>query len=182
LKHTLQKNRKEKPASTLTTIVNITNAKRNLKNNFMKTLNLLLTAAFFSLPLLSEAQSKSDSLAIKQAALDYIEGWYEGDSIRMENALHPELAKRNVQTNKNGESHLTQMSALTLINYTKVGYGKNTPKNKQQKEVIILDIFQNAASVKIIATDWIDYLHVVKWEGKWKIINVYWENKPKENK
>src|SRR5262249_46471729 len=32
--------------------------------------------------------------AIKQTALDYIEGWYEGDAERMERAVHPELAKR----------------------------------------------------------------------------------------
>jgi hypothetical protein len=131
-----------------------------------------------TMSLVTKAQNKADSLKINQTALNYIEGWYEGDFKRMEQALHPELAKRNVVSGEN-RSQLTQMSALTLINYTKVGYGKSTPKEKQQKEVHILDIYENAASVKIIATDWIDYLHVVKWEGKWKIINVYWENKPK---
>jgi hypothetical protein len=29
-----------------------------------------------------------DTAAIKQTALDYIEGWYAGDAKRMENALH----------------------------------------------------------------------------------------------
>ena len=31
--------------------------------------------------------------AIRQTALDYIEGYYEGNAERMERALHPELAK-----------------------------------------------------------------------------------------
>ncbi len=32
--------------------------------------------------------------AIVQAALDYFEGWFDGDATRMERALHPDLAKR----------------------------------------------------------------------------------------
>ena len=31
---------------------------------------------------------------IAQTALDYFEGWFDGDTARMERALHPELAKR----------------------------------------------------------------------------------------
>ena len=46
----------------------------------------------------ANAQSTSDTELIKQAALDYIEGWYEGNAERMERALHPELAKRLVST------------------------------------------------------------------------------------
>jgi hypothetical protein len=30
------------------------------------------------------------------------------------------------------------------------------------------------------AANWIDYLHLAKWDGEWKIINVLWELKPKE--
>jgi hypothetical protein len=33
--------------------------------------------------------------------------------------------------------------------------------------------------VKIVASDWIDYLQVAKFNGDWKIINVLWELKPK---
>ncbi|HEV7836602.1 MAG TPA: nuclear transport factor 2 family protein, partial [Gemmatimonadaceae bacterium] len=46
----------------------------------------------------SSSQSPADSVAIRQTALDYIQGWYAGDAARMERALHPELAKRIVQT------------------------------------------------------------------------------------
>ncbi len=41
--------------------------------------------------------SDADKAAIKQTALDYIEGWYEGNAERMERALHPDLAKRIVR-------------------------------------------------------------------------------------
>ena len=126
------------------------------------------------------AQSAAESAAIKQTALDYIEGWYEGNAERMERALHPELAKRIVRTNKEGISQFSQMSAMALVQETRRGGGKNTPKEKQQKDVTILDVFENAASVKVVASDWVDYLHMAKSNGRWVIVNVLWELKPKE--
>src|ERR1051325_1430405 len=125
--------------------------------------------------------SAADQAAIKQTALDYIEGWYEGDATRMERALHPDLAKRIVRTDqKSGRSRLEQMSAMGLVLGVRAGYGKNTPKEKQQKDVTILDVYENAASVKVVASDWIDYLHMARWNGRWVIVNVLWELKPKE--
>jgi Putative lumazine-binding len=128
------------------------------------------------------ATSVSDENAIKQTATDYIEGWYEGDATRMERALHPELAKRMVSPDSRGRSRLNQMSAMTLVESTRAGGGKNTPKEQQQKDITILDRFHNAAVVKIVASGWIDYLEEVKFDGKWKIINVLWELKPDTTK
>jgi hypothetical protein len=146
---------------------------------------LILIVSIFSFVPGVEAQTASasngDREAIKQTALDYIEGWYEGNADRMERALHPDLAKRIVNTNDRGRSRLDQMSALGLIQGTRAGYGKDTPREKQLKDVTILDIFGNAASVKIVATDWIDYLHVAKYNGRWVIVNVLWELKPKKD-
>src|SRR5215203_2630315 len=126
--------------------------------------------------------SDEDKALITATALDYIEGWYAADAERMERALHPDLAKRIVRTNEKGQSALGQMSALALVQGVRAGYGKNTPKEKQQKDVTILDVFGNAASVKIVASDWIDYLHIGKFNGRWVIINVLWEMKPAEKK
>ena len=121
--------------------------------------------------------------AIRQTALDYIEGWYEGNAERMERALHPELAKRIVRTNpQNNQSRLDQMSAMTLVQGTRRGGGKDTPKERQQKDVTVLDIYENTASVKIVASEWIDYLHMAKFNGRWVIVNVLWELKPNPNK
>jgi hypothetical protein len=123
--------------------------------------------------------SEADLAAIKQTALDYIEGYYEGNAERMERALHPELAKRIVRTDPNsGRSRLDQMSAMTLTQGTRARASSPTPKEKRQSDVTVLDVFENAASVKIVATDWIDYLHVAKSNGRWVIVNVLWELKP----
>ena len=143
---------------------------------------MILTVWTWQINAQTTTVSDADRAAIKQTALDYIEGWYEGNAERMERAVHPDLAKRIVQTrpdNKNF-SRLDQMSALSLVQGVKRGGGKLTPKEKQLKDVTILDVFENAASVKLVASDWIDYLHIAKFNGRWMIINVLWELKPKE--
>ena len=139
---------------------------------------VVFAAVTGALPAISQAQSAADSAGIRAAALDYIEGWYEANPERMERALHPELAKRIVRTNPEGRSSLGQMSALSLVQGVRSGGGRNTPAAEQQKDVTILDIYQNAASAKIIASGWIDFLHLAKWNGRWVIVNVLWELKP----
>ena len=121
--------------------------------------------------------SDADKQAITQTALDYVEGWYEANPERMERALHPDLAKRVVFTDDKGRSRLDQMSAMGLVQGVKRGGGKDTPKEKQQKDITILDVFGNAASVKAVMSGWIDYMHMAKVNGRWVIVNVLWELK-----
>ncbi|HUQ18301.1 MAG TPA: nuclear transport factor 2 family protein [Gemmatimonadaceae bacterium] len=125
------------------------------------------------------AQSASDSAAIRATALDYIQGWYAADGARMERALHPELAKRIVQSDTLGHFRLDQQSAMTLVTNTRAGGGSRTPQADRRDDVRILDIFGNAASVRVDASYWVDYLQLAKWKGRWVIVNVLWELKPK---
>jgi len=119
-----------------------------------------------------------ETAAIRQTALDYIEGFYEGDASRMERSLHPELAKRITHPDSGtGRSHLAEMSALTLTQFTRDKANRPTPKAEQIKDVTVLDVFQNAASAKVVASTWIDYLHLSKFNERWVIVNVLWEMK-----
>src|SRR5688572_27299454 len=107
----------------------------------VKRMNILLIAgALTALALPLAGQTAADSAAIRATALDYVEGWYTGDAARMERAVHPELAKRIVQTNPQGRSGLGQQSAMTLVLGTRNGGGRTTPPEQMQKDVVILDI------------------------------------------
>ena len=146
----------------------------------MKTITLFaaLFIAFASLSAYGQAATEQD--AIKRTALNYAEGWYEGDADKMESALSTDLAKRIVRTNPQGQSMVSQMTALALVQGTRGGFGKQTAKAEQQKDVTILDLMGNAATVKLEMHDWVDYMHIGKVNGKWVIINVLWEMKPKK--
>jgi len=147
--------------------------------------SIFVLAVAFLLATIAPGQTSStdDDAAIKATALNYIEGWYEGDAARMESALHPELAKRMILTDpKTGHSQFNHMGAMQLVQNTRRGGGSKTPKDQQTKEITILDRYNNAAVVKIVASGWIDYLEEAKVNGEWKIINVLWELKPKPSR
>ncbi len=138
-----------------------------------------ILAAAFSVTTAS-AQTSADSAAIVATSLDYIEGWYTGDPVRMERALHPDLAKRIVFTDEQtGQSKLGDMGTDQLVAGAERGIGKNAPVKRM--DVTILDIYENTASVRIDAGGWIDYLHIARWNNEWVIINVLWEVRPDQD-
>ncbi len=126
------------------------------------------------------AQTAADSSAIVATALDYIDGFYTSDGERMERALHPELAKRIVGDPAGPESRLQNMTAGQLVQATASGGAAGIPDEARKKDVTILDVYNNIASVRIDAGVWIDYLHVARWNGEWKIVNVLWEMAPRD--
>ena len=121
---------------------------------------------------------KAEADLIKGAALDYIESWYEGNAERMSRAVHPELVKRIIVSDPAGGTRIEQMGASKLISNVRAGGGTKTPRARQKKEISILDRFGNAAVVRIVATDWVDYLQLAKIDGRWQIVNVLWEPLP----
>src|ERR1043165_10178274 len=101
-------------------------------------LKLSILVLFMMMTVCADAHAQSsnvaatDAAAIKQTALDYIEGWYAGNAERMERSLHPELAKRIVHTDPNtGTSRLDQMGARTLAQRTRSDRGTKTPTATQ---------------------------------------------------
>ena len=148
----------------------------------MKRLGILLLfamagAMFVASPV--AAQSAADSSAIVSTALDYIDGFYTSDAERMERALHPELAKRIVGDPAGPESRLQNMTAEQLVQATASRGAAGIPEEARREDVSILDIYNNMASVRIDAGPWIDYLHIARWNGEWKIVNVLWEMAPR---
>ncbi len=132
----------------------------------------------------ARGQSVADTAAIKQTALDYLEGWYECNPERMERALHPDLAKRIVSNNpQTGKDRLDEMSALKLVQITRGECGgKKTAKENQQKEITIFDVYEDMASVKVVFAGWVDYVHMARFNGRWVIVNVLWHLKPAPQK
>ena len=150
-----------------------------MRHSFLPALAVVQTLAFSGI----HAQTSADTTAIRATALNYVEGWYEGNAERMAKALHPELVKRIVvRDTTTGRTMVQGMGTSVLVNSTRHGYGKETPRERQQKDVSVLDVFGNAASVKAVMADWIDYMHMAKVDGRWVIVNVLWERKPDRDK
>lgn len=123
-------------------------------------------------------QTAVDSAAIRATALDYIEGWFDGDPDRMARALHPELVKRIVVSDEVTEREwIDGMGFTKLVGGTRRGFGREIPEEDRRTDVTIYDVTGRAATVKLDAGPWVDYMHLVRVDGEWKILNVLWEMK-----
>ena len=144
---------------------------------------ILIIAALVLLPSAALAQTDAEREAVKQAVMDYVEGIYTVDASRIERSVHPELAKRGFFVKK-GETayspHVMTFQQLVDLakSFNKDGHvAKDAPK-----EVVIFDISDQTASAKLTAVWGIDYIHLAKYDGKWKFVNVLWQTPPKLGK
>jgi hypothetical protein len=116
-----------------------------------------------------------DKAAVRQAAYDYAEGYYEGAADRMERAVDSTLVKRGLLSRPGTNPFLAPMNAETLIEATRGGGGKNTPADKRDLVFALLDLRENVASAKIFTATFNDYLHFVKRDDRWRLVNVLWQ-------
>lgn len=136
--------------------------------------------ALLAAPLIARSVAyEAEEQAVREAALDYVEGVYEVAPARIERSVHPELRKLGFwRRNADDPYRSAPMTFEQLVNlagnYNKDG---RVPKDAV-KEVVVLDVLDQTASVKLVAHWGIDYMHLAKYDGKWKIINVLWQSHP----
>jgi len=128
------------------------------------------------------AQTQNDSLQIRETVLNYIEGMETNDPKKIEKAMHPDLAKRTIAKTKEGIEYPANMTAASLIGYAKdfdftLFYKAGVdPQEPLRSEVTIYDISNSIATVKAATNkfEFVDYIHLGKLDGEWKIVNILW--------
>jgi hypothetical protein len=129
-----------------------------------------------------EEQYNIDQEAIKQAILDYAEGVYKVDPSRIERSVHTDLVKGGFFKEGDKTSYsFTSMTFDEMVELSK-SYNKNgmMPQDAP-RDVTIFNATDQIASAKLIAWWGIDYMHLAKYDGKWKIIHVLWQTYPQQD-
>jgi len=120
-------------------------------------------------------KTSSDEAAVVAAALDYFEGWFDGDATRMDRALHPGLAKRSLSQVDPDSPELRSLTKERMVELTAVGGGKGeSPDGGLRIDVEVVDIHGNIASVVVRSAVYREYLHLVRTDEGWKIVNALW--------
>lgn len=126
------------------------------------------------------AQVAADKEGVRQAALDYIEGFYEGDSTRFIRSVRPEVYKYGFYRDTTGSYRGMQMQWQGFHNFAnRVKRGQSRTPANAPKEVEVLDVADQIAAAKITAWWGIDYLLLGRYDGKWMISHVLWQSPPK---
>ncbi|WP_350292563.1 nuclear transport factor 2 family protein [uncultured Croceitalea sp.] len=143
---------------------------------------VLFLLVIFSTVVQMNAQNDENKALVEAVTLGYIENFFENNFEQMSLYLHPELAKRGVSKKRGLEEYYFEdlsMEALKNMLTSK----KVLSKEDQINKVEVLDIFRNTASVKLTTgypkrMKWIEYIHLVKVSGEWKIANIIWDYFP----
>ncbi len=124
------------------------------------------------------AQTGTDLDRVERACLDYLEGFYEGDTLKIQRSLKPGLYKYGFWKNDSTGQYEPdgQMTFQQAVNYARrVKERKNFAKEGSPKKVKVLDIMNSIAAAKVTAWWGTDYILLSKQDGRWMIEEVLWE-------
>ncbi len=125
---------------------------------------------------------QNDRDGVRRAALDYLEGFYEGDTAKLVRSIRPAVYKLGFGRQRNSATYGAgeEMPWSQFLSYARSvkASGRPTPATAP-KEVELLDVLDQTAAVKVTAWWGIDYLLLAKFDGKWMITSVLWQSPPR---
>lgn len=146
---------------------------------------ILFTCLLLTITQLSFAQNRGVNQEVTQACLNYIEGFYEGDTSKLVACFQPYMYKVGYWKNKKTERYEDQgrMTYDEAMEYAlNVKEKKQFPRANAPKKVEVLDVMEHIAAAKITAWWGYDYILLAKVDGQWKIEQVLWQGPLKQPK
>ena len=118
-------------------------------------------------------KAKGEDLAVIRAVSQaYWDSWFQGDAERMEHSLHQDLAKRHIKRDpQTGAEYVAHLTRDIMVTATRDGEGTETPPDQRWVKLQVLDMYATIASVRCEAHDYIEYLHLLKIDDRWVIVN-----------
>ena len=124
------------------------------------------------------AQPTSDREGVRRAVLDYVEGFYEGDTTKLMRSVWPQVLKYGYARNASAGTYRGMQMAFPagFKSYVEgVKSGRNQTPPNAQKTITIFDVQDQTASAKLTAFWGTDYLLLAKENGRWMITHVLWQ-------
>lgn len=128
----------------------------------------------------TRAQQPDEREAVKAAVLDYVEAIYQAQPDRIQRSVHTDLAKRGYYR-KSGEQTFTSEPMTYQQLFDLAGRWNKDGKRPiatYPKDVVVYDVLNQTATAKLTAMWGVDYMHLAKYDGKWKIVNILWQETP----
>jgi hypothetical protein len=127
------------------------------------------------------AAHAQDTAGVRAAVLDYVEGFYEGDSTRLVRSVRPDVYKYGFWRHRDSTtyqgSQMTWAEFHRYANGVKQRGGRGAPPNAP-KGIDIFEVQDQTAAAKLTAWWGTDYLLLGKYDGRWMITHVLWQSPP----
>lgn len=119
---------------------------------------------------------QTESAAVEAAVRGYIDSWYRGEADGMARALHPGLVKRSVDRDApSGSGELTEVTRSQMVEWSAQGGGQapDTPV-----EIVVDHVEGDIAAARVGTPDYLDYVHLVRTDAGWRIVNDLYRRRP----
>lgn len=124
-------------------------------------------------------QQANDRQKIEEAVMNYVNAFYDADTTKAYQSVARDLAKRGYYTTKEGNVIEAKMSFEQLIKLAQRWKSSQNITAETPRKVTVFEVLDKIASAKVEAKWGIDYFHLAKVNNSWTIINVLWQEYPK---
>lgn len=127
------------------------------------------------------ANPAADRSAVEAAVRDYVEGFYEGDTVKLQRSVHRDVHKYGFWIPRDSSRYEGEaMPFAEFMSYANNfrRRGRPTPADAPRR-IEIFDVADQTASAKLTAWWGIDYLLLAKYDGRWMIREVLWQSPPR---
>jgi hypothetical protein len=124
--------------------------------------------------------SAADREGVRRAVLDYVEGFYEGDTAKLVRSIRPEVYKYGFFWSRDSSKYVGEPMPWSEI----LGYARRVKQNNRPapatavKDVAVLEVLDQTAAAKLTAYWGTDYMLVGKFGDRWMITHVLWQTPP----
>jgi len=128
---------------------------------------------------ISPPASLQDSIDIKKQSLGYLKALQHLDPVLMNEVLNDSLNKVTIGYNRRIKKEIARATTRNQMIAFAEDWNKSNTKFPQfpNDKVTILGIYNRIASVQLVSDNWVEYLHLIKLNRKWKIVNIIWQYK-----
>lgn len=109
----------------------------------------------------------AEAQAVEAVIRDYIDGWHAGDAHRMDRSLHDDLVKRTT-TGEARPGELSRVTKAQMVQLTHDGGGRSPNAAAQ---IVVHHVERDIASAQVATKAYLDYLHLAKTSGAWRIVH-----------
>ena len=129
---------------------------------------------------IAQTAPPQDREAVRLAVLDYVEGFYLGDTTRLLRSVSPEVRKYGYYRSAPGAPYAGEaMPFRDFLSYANsIRTGRNKTPDGAPKDIVLFDVQDQTASAKLTAWWGTDYLLLAKEKGRWTILQVLWQSPP----
>ncbi|MDX1943016.1 MAG: nuclear transport factor 2 family protein [Saprospiraceae bacterium] len=121
--------------------------------------------------------AQTDQAQVQSACMDYIEGFYEGDTSKIIRSIDAAVFKYGYWKDSKSNAYSGEpMSFQEMLDYANnVKAKKSFAKADAPKKVEIYEVQDQTAAAKVTAWWGTDYILLAKLNNKWMIRSVLWQ-------